>query len=172
MLFTSFSVITSHFYAVLSSPSPTLCSELVWGMPGPSLCELRGVSDVKRCACRFFETFSYLPPLSDAEIAKQVDYIVNNGFIACLEFAEAELAYVGSQNMGECPIPLSRNFPAPCLHCRVSGWSSRWHVSISSISSSSCTLRLPNIDRFKVQIFSLQIFATFRLVMWKCEADL
>jgi Ribulose bisphosphate carboxylase, small chain len=50
---------------------------------------------------RFFETFSYLPPLSDGEIAKQVDYIVKNGFIACLEFADSEFAYVGSQNMGE-----------------------------------------------------------------------
>jgi ribulose-bisphosphate carboxylase small chain len=48
---------------------------------------------------KFFETFSYLPPLSDGEIAKQVEYIVNNGYIACLEFAEAELAYVGDQNM-------------------------------------------------------------------------
>lgn len=28
---------------------------------------------------KFFETFSFLPPLSDEEIAKQVDYIVNNG---------------------------------------------------------------------------------------------
>ncbi len=28
---------------------------------------------------KFFETFSYLPPLGDDEIAKQVDYIVNNG---------------------------------------------------------------------------------------------
>ena len=28
---------------------------------------------------KYFETFSYLPPLSDDEIAKQVDYIVNNG---------------------------------------------------------------------------------------------
>lgn len=29
---------------------------------------------------RMFETFSFLPPLSDSEIAKQVDYIVNNGW--------------------------------------------------------------------------------------------
>lgn len=27
-----------------------------------------------------FETFSYLPPLTDAEISRQVDYIVNNGW--------------------------------------------------------------------------------------------
>jgi hypothetical protein len=27
-----------------------------------------------------FETFSFLPPLTDGEITKQVDYIVNNGW--------------------------------------------------------------------------------------------
>ncbi len=30
-----------------------------------------------------FETFSYLPPLSDEAIAKQVDYIVSNGEPLC-----------------------------------------------------------------------------------------
>lgn len=43
-----------------------------------------------------FETFSYLPPLSDDQIARQVDYIVNNGWTPCLEFSEPELAYVKS----------------------------------------------------------------------------
>lgn len=43
-----------------------------------------------------FETFSYLPPLSDDQIARQVDYIVNNGWTPCLEFSEAEYAYVSS----------------------------------------------------------------------------
>jgi ribulose-bisphosphate carboxylase small chain len=51
--------------------------------------------------CRFFETFSYLPPLSDAEVAKQVDYITRNGFVPCLEFAESDLAYVSSVSVGE-----------------------------------------------------------------------
>jgi ribulose bisphosphate carboxylase small subunit len=43
-----------------------------------------------------FETFSYLPPLSDDQIARQVDYIVNNSWTPCLEFSEPELAYVQS----------------------------------------------------------------------------
>lgn len=34
-----------------------------------------------------YETFSFLPPLSDNEIAKQVDYIVANGWTPCLEVA-------------------------------------------------------------------------------------
>jgi len=42
---------------------------------------------------KFFETFSYLPPLTSTQIAKQVDYIVNNGWVPCLEFAAADSAY-------------------------------------------------------------------------------
>ena len=45
-----------------------------------------------------FETFSFLPPLTDAQIAKQVDYIINNGWTPCLEFAEASNAYVSQGN--------------------------------------------------------------------------
>jgi hypothetical protein len=41
-----------------------------------------------------FETFSFLPPLSDREIARQVDYIVANGWTPCLEFADIDHAYV------------------------------------------------------------------------------
>ena len=47
---------------------------------------------------KFFETFSYLPPLSDNEIARQVDYITGNGWTPCLEFADSETAYVGSDS--------------------------------------------------------------------------
>ncbi|KAF7838033.1 ribulose bisphosphate carboxylase small chain [Senna tora] len=35
-----------------------------------------------------FETLSYLPPLSDDSIAKQVDYMLKKGWIPCLEFDE------------------------------------------------------------------------------------
>jgi ribulose-bisphosphate carboxylase small chain len=52
---------------------------------------------------KFFETFSYLPPLTDDEIAKQVDYIVNNGFVPTLEFAQPEEAYaqnINNKNFG------------------------------------------------------------------------
>jgi ribulose-bisphosphate carboxylase small chain len=47
---------------------------------------------------KFFETFSYLPPLSDEAISKQVDYIVNNSYIPSLEFAMPESAYIASDN--------------------------------------------------------------------------
>jgi len=45
---------------------------------------------------KFFETFSYLPPMKDDEISRQVDYMVNNGYIPCLEFAEPDQAYTAS----------------------------------------------------------------------------
>ena len=51
-------------------------------------------SDQVTLWCRFFETFSFLPPLDDAAIAKQVDYIIRQGWIPALEFADVEHAYV------------------------------------------------------------------------------
>jgi len=43
---------------------------------------------------KFFETLSFLPPLTDDQIARQVDYIINSGWVPCLEFSEASHAYV------------------------------------------------------------------------------
>ncbi|KAJ9531772.1 hypothetical protein QJQ45_021909, partial [Haematococcus lacustris] len=43
-----------------------------------------------------YETFSYLPPLTSDQIARQVDYVVGNGWIPCLEFADASQAYVSN----------------------------------------------------------------------------
>ena len=40
-----------------------------------------------------FETFSFLPPLSDAAIAKQIQYLLTNGWTPCLEFEDSEHAY-------------------------------------------------------------------------------
>ncbi len=37
---------------------------------------------------RRYETFSYLPPLSDAQIVKQIQYILNQGYIPAIEFNE------------------------------------------------------------------------------------
>jgi len=49
-------------------------------------------------ARRQFETFSYLPPLTADQISRQVDYIVENGWTPCLEFAEERQAYVSSES--------------------------------------------------------------------------
>lgn len=47
---------------------------------------------------KFFETFSYLPPLDADSISKQVDYIVRNNFTPSLEFAMPESAYISNTN--------------------------------------------------------------------------
>jgi hypothetical protein len=48
---------------------------------------------------RFFETFSYLPSLTEDQIARQVDYIVNNGWTPCLEFADPSVAYMSNDSV-------------------------------------------------------------------------
>lgn len=37
---------------------------------------------------RRYETMSYLPPLTDAQIAQQIQYILDKGYIAGVEFNE------------------------------------------------------------------------------------
>eukprot|EP00210_Caulerpa_lentillifera_P007327 g7003.t1 len=49
---------------------------------------------------KFFETLSYLPPLTSDQIARQVDYMVANGWVPCLEFADPDYAYVQSTECG------------------------------------------------------------------------
>ena len=50
---------------------------------------------------KFFETLSYLPPLTPDAIARQVDYLTRNGMIPCIEFASAQEAIVSNANTGE-----------------------------------------------------------------------
>ncbi|MGF1487822.1 MAG: ribulose bisphosphate carboxylase small subunit [Prochloraceae cyanobacterium] len=38
---------------------------------------------------RRYETLSYLPPLTDQQIAKQVQYILDQGYIPAVEFEES-----------------------------------------------------------------------------------
>jgi ribulose-bisphosphate carboxylase small chain len=38
---------------------------------------------------RRYETLSYLPPLSDSQISRQVQYILDQGFIPAVEFSES-----------------------------------------------------------------------------------
>merc|ERR1711906_13799 len=41
---------------------------------------------------KFFETLSFLPPLSSMDIAKQIQYIVGKGWTPCLEFSDPACA--------------------------------------------------------------------------------
>jgi hypothetical protein len=74
---------------------------------------------------RFFETFSYLPPLSDDDIAKQVDYIIRQGWIPCLEFSNEEHAYVKNVNnvrfvgSASCGYYDNRFVLGPACFCRL-----------------------------------------------------
>ena len=45
-----------------------------------------------------FETLSFLPPLDDDAIAKQIEYIIKNNWTPCLEFSEPEFAYAKATN--------------------------------------------------------------------------
>ncbi|XP_047314191.1 ribulose bisphosphate carboxylase small subunit, chloroplastic-like [Impatiens glandulifera] len=38
-----------------------------------------------------FETLSYLPPLTEEQLAKEVDYLLRNNWVPCLEFQLEEL---------------------------------------------------------------------------------
>ena len=44
-----------------------------------------------------FETFSYLPPLTDAQISKQVDMIIPKGLSPCLEFSARRTASLAAR---------------------------------------------------------------------------
>jgi ribulose-bisphosphate carboxylase small chain len=37
---------------------------------------------------RRYETFSYLPPLSDQQIARQIQYTMDQGYYPCVEFSD------------------------------------------------------------------------------------
>ncbi|CAL4907067.1 unnamed protein product [Urochloa decumbens] len=61
----------------------------------------RNVSNGGRIRCmqvwpvgiKKFETLSYLPPLSQDELLKQMDYLIRNNWIPCLEFSKVGFVY-------------------------------------------------------------------------------
>jgi ribulose-bisphosphate carboxylase small chain len=53
--------------------------------------------DVSRTdGAEFFETFSYLPPLDDDALMRQIDYMIRNAWVPCIEFEDAERAFTDS----------------------------------------------------------------------------
>ncbi|CAI0552890.1 unnamed protein product [Linum tenue] len=46
-----------------------------------------------------FETLSYLPPLSQDSVAKEIDYMIKKGWIPCLEFDEVGYVYRENSRM-------------------------------------------------------------------------
>jgi ribulose-bisphosphate carboxylase small chain len=53
---------------------------------------------------RKFETFSYLPPLTDAQIIRQIQYTMDQGFIPCVEFNESSDAEIYYWTMWKLPL--------------------------------------------------------------------
>lgn len=53
---------------------------------------------------RRYETFSYLPPLSDAQIARQIQYTIDQGYIPCVEFNEDSAAETCYWTMWKLPL--------------------------------------------------------------------
>ena len=83
---------------VVQKPGQTAASSSTsyWAMAGTT-----GEKDMKVWTPidnQKFETFSYLPPLSDGDIAKQVDFIIRNGLSPCLEFSSKETSTVSNDN--------------------------------------------------------------------------
>ncbi len=53
---------------------------------------------------RRYETLSYLPPLSDAQINKQVQYILDQGYIPAVEFNESSEPQVHYWTLWKLPL--------------------------------------------------------------------
>lgn len=53
---------------------------------------------------RRYETLSYLPPLSDAQIAKQIQYVLDNGYFPAVEFNETSEPTVYYWTMWKLPL--------------------------------------------------------------------
>ncbi len=53
---------------------------------------------------RRYETLSYLPALSDAQIAKQIQYVLDNGYFPAVEFNETSEPTVYYWTMWKLPL--------------------------------------------------------------------
>jgi ribulose-bisphosphate carboxylase small chain len=62
-----------------------------------------------------YETFSYLPPLTDAQIARQIQYTIDQGYHPCVEFNENSDAEIYYWTMWKLPL-FSCNSPQEVLN--------------------------------------------------------
>ncbi len=53
---------------------------------------------------RRYETFSYLPPLTDAQIARQIQYVLDQGYYPAVEFNENSDAQVYFWTLWKLPL--------------------------------------------------------------------
>merc|ERR1712025_839378 len=84
------SVIASSRKAVVARPANSRRSALTRAVRNGSRVNMAGMQVLR--PEKKYECLSYLPPLSDEDIAKQVVYLVNQGWSPCIEFASQEEA--------------------------------------------------------------------------------
>merc|ERR1712226_1207212 len=101
-----------------------------------------------------YETFSFLPPLSDMEIAKQVDYIIGNSWTPCLEVSPAETSSTGDvfgcTNASEVLREIqAAKMAFPNCYIRVCAFDSERQVQVASFLVQRISTALP-IDRRSV----------------------
>jgi ribulose-bisphosphate carboxylase small chain len=53
---------------------------------------------------RRYETLSYLPPLTDAQIAKQIQYMLDQGYIPGVEFNESSEPHIHYWTLWKLPL--------------------------------------------------------------------
>lgn len=53
---------------------------------------------------RHYETLSYLPPLTDLQISKQIQYILDQGYIPAVEFSESSEPQMHYWTMWKLPL--------------------------------------------------------------------
>merc|ERR1711906_92189 len=87
-----------------------------------------------------YETFSFLPPLSDMEIAKQVDYIIANNWTPCLEIAPEATSSTADEVLREISAA-KRAFP-DCF-VRVCAFDSDKQVQMASFLVQRISTALP-----------------------------
>merc|ERR1712157_588309 len=84
------SVVLSSRKAVVARPANSRRSALTRAVRNGSRVNMAGMQVLR--PEKKYECLSYLPPLSDEDIAKQVVYLVNQGWSPCIEFAAQEEA--------------------------------------------------------------------------------
>merc|ERR1712151_1156718 len=84
------SMILSSRKAVVARPANSRRNARVAAVRNGSRVNMAGMQVLR--PEKKYECLSYLPPLSDEDIAKQVVYLVNQGWSPCIEFAAQEEA--------------------------------------------------------------------------------
>lgn len=87
---------------------------------------------------RRYETLSYLPPLSDAQIGKQIQYIIDQGYIPAIEFNETSDPTVYYWTMWKLPLFNARSVQE--VMSEVQGCRSEYP---------SCFIRVVGFDNIK-----------------------